>query len=148
MAPEIRHLAAGDEAILDRVADGVFDNALRKDFIAAFLRGPQNHLCAEIEDGMVVGFASAVCYNHPDKPREMWINEVGVAPSHQGQGLGKALLTALFERARSLGCREAWVLTDTDNSAARALYRSAGGTEQADTVYVTFALGTLTIEQA
>jgi aminoglycoside 6'-N-acetyltransferase I len=145
---EIRHLEAGDEAILDRVADGVFDEALRKDFIAAFFRGPQNHLCVAIDEGTVVGFASAVVYNHPDKPREMWVNEVGVAPSHQGRGLGKALLAALFERARALGCHEAWVLTDTDNSAARALYRSAGGTEQADTVYVTFALSPLTIEQA
>jgi aminoglycoside 6'-N-acetyltransferase I len=140
MAQEIRHLETGDEAILARVADGVFDNAVRRDLVGEFLRGPQNHLCVAIEDGLVVGFASAVIYNHPDKPREMWINEVGVAPSHQGQGLGKALLAALFERARSLGCNEAWVLTDTDNSAARALYRSAGGAEQTDTVYVTFAL--------
>jgi len=141
MAHEIRHLEADDEAILDRVADGVFDHALRRDFVVEFLRGPQNHLCVVIDEGVVVGFASAVIYNHPDKPREMWINEVGVAPSHQGQGLAKALLAALFERARARGCHEAWVLTETDNSAARALYRSAGGTEQADTVYVTFALG-------
>ncbi|HKD22998.1 MAG TPA: GNAT family N-acetyltransferase [Rhizomicrobium sp.] len=148
MVHEIRHLEAGDAAVLDRIANGVFDNALRKEFVAEFLRGPQNHLCVAIDDNVVVGFASAIVYNHPDKPREMWINEVGVAPSHQGQGLGKALLAALFERARTLGCHEAWVLTETDNSAARALYRSAGGTEQADTVYVTFALAPLTIEQA
>lgn len=141
MAHTIRHLEVGDEAVLDRVADDVFDHPLRKDDIAEFLRGPQNHLCVAIEEGVVVGFASAVIYNHPDKPREMWINEVAVAPSHQGQGLGKAILAALFERARKLSCCEAWVLTDTDNGAARALYRSAGGTERPDAVYVTFALG-------
>jgi GNAT superfamily N-acetyltransferase len=53
-----------------------------------------------------------VHYVHPDKPAELWINEVGVAPSHQRQGVGQRLLGALFELGGSLGCREAWVLTE------------------------------------
>ena len=36
----------------------------------------------------------------------------------------------IFERARTLGCTEAWVLTDTDNVAARRMYRAAGGVEE------------------
>jgi aminoglycoside 6'-N-acetyltransferase I len=42
----------------------------------------------------------------------MWINEVSVAPSHQGQGVGKAMVQELLQHARRLGCIEAWVLTD------------------------------------
>ena len=49
-------------------------------------------------------------------------------------------MAALLDYARALDCREAWVLTDADNTATRALYRSAGGIEQAKTVYVTFPL--------
>ena len=60
-----------------------------------------------------MGFASGVDYIHPDKPREFWINEVGVAPSHRDRGLGKAVLRTLLDHARALGCREAWVLTGT-----------------------------------
>ena len=84
--------------------------------------------------------ASAVHYVHPDKPPDLWINEVGVASSHRGRGIGQALLATLFEHGRALGCAEAWVLTDEENAAARRLYARAGGREEAQPVYVTFAL--------
>jgi aminoglycoside 6'-N-acetyltransferase I len=108
---------------------------------AEFLRDHRHHLAVAVEDGMVVGFASGVHYVHPDKPSEMWINEVGVAPRHQGRGLGKAVVRALLEHAKRLGCREAWVLTDRSNSAAMRLYASAGGEEApGDHVMFNFAL--------
>ena len=78
-------------------------------------------------------------YVHPDKPVELWINEVGVAPSHQRRGIGRKLVELLLERGREFGCQEAWVLTEHANAAARGLYRAAGGTE-GDTVMVTFKL--------
>ncbi|MBE9042786.1 GNAT family N-acetyltransferase [Oscillatoriales cyanobacterium LEGE 11467] len=85
----------------------------------------------------VVGMASAVHYVHPDKPNELWINEVGVAPAYQHRGIGKQLLEKLFDLARELGCTEAWVLTEAENSAARGLYAAVGGSEES-VVYVTF----------
>jgi aminoglycoside 6'-N-acetyltransferase I len=131
MAVEISLLRAGDEHVLDRVADGVFDgpvdNALRSDFLS----DPRHHLSIGIEDGVVVGFASAVHYVHPDKPPQLWINEVAVSPAHQRRGIARAVVAALLSLGRELGCTEAWVLTDEENAAARALYRSAGGTETA-----------------
>ena len=75
----------------------------------------------------------------PSSSPELWVNEVGVAPSHQRQGVGRALLEALFARARELGCREAWVLTDDANAAARGLYAAAGG-EETPAVMVSFRL--------
>ena len=91
--------------------------------------------------GSVVGFASGVHYVHPDKPAELWINEVGVAPSHQRRGLGKRLLHAIFARGRELGCREAWVLTSHANGPAVRLYEAAGGVDMADPpVMFTFRL--------
>jgi ribosomal protein S18 acetylase RimI-like enzyme len=82
-----------------------------------------------------------VHYVHPDKPSEMWINEVGVAPSHQGRGLGNAMVQTLLQHAIRLGCREAWVLTDRSNQAALRLYASAGGEEAPhDQVMFTFFL--------
>jgi aminoglycoside 6'-N-acetyltransferase I len=88
-----------------------------------------------------VGFASAVHYIHPDKPSELWINEVGVAPTHRRRGLAKDLLRALFDAGRALGCREAWVLTDRSNEAAMRLYAEVGGIEApGDTVMQEFRL--------
>jgi aminoglycoside 6'-N-acetyltransferase I len=80
--PEIRMLGAHDEAVLRNVAPEVFDHALKPALIAEFLRDGRHHLAVAIEDGTVIGFASGVHYVHPDKPSELWINEVGVGPSH------------------------------------------------------------------
>ena len=125
----VQILLQGDESALARVADGVFDNAVQPGLAVKYLENPQNHIAVAIEDGIVVGFASGIHSVHPDKQAQMWINEVGVAPTHQRRGIGKAVLTELIALARKLGCSEAWVLTDEDNASARALYRAAGGTE-------------------
>jgi len=138
---EVRVLHSGDEPLLMRVAPGVFDNGVDADSSAKFLRDPRHHLAVAVEQGVVVGFCSAVDYIHPDKPPELWINEVGVAPSHRNRGVGRRLLRALLEVARNAGCRHAWVLTDRSNSAAMRLYASAGGNEaHEDTVMFSFVL--------
>jgi ribosomal protein S18 acetylase RimI-like enzyme len=126
---EIRLLAQGDAAVLDRVAPDVFDNPIDRGLTAEFLADPRHHLAVALENGTVVGFASGVHYIHPDKPAELWVNELGVASTHRGQGIGKAVLAALLEVGRALGCVEAWVLTDQENSAAMAVYRALGGVE-------------------
>ena len=137
----IRMLQAGDEHLLAEAAPGVFDNAVRADLAAEFLADPRHHIAVAIEDGSIVGFVSALHYVHPDKPTELWINEVGVAPTHRRLGLAKALLDSMLEKGRTLGCKAAWVLTDKDNAAARALYAAAGGKELSEnTVHVEFKL--------
>src|SRR5512138_1614995 len=113
MSIEIRILREGDESVLDQVASDVFDDPIVPQRAKEFLNDPRHHLAVAIDEGIVIGFASAVHYVHPDKPQpELWINELGVSPTHQNRGIGKSLLRALFELARELGCVEAWVLTE------------------------------------
>lgn len=132
MTIEIRVLRQGDEAVLANVAPEVFDNPIDPQMTAEFLADPRHHIAVAIDGGQVVGFASGVHYVHPDKRPELWVNEVGVAPTHHRRGLAKAVMTALLEVGRQHHCGEAWVLTDFGNTAARALYASLGGTEGAD----------------
>jgi ribosomal protein S18 acetylase RimI-like enzyme len=127
MTVEIRLLAPGDDHVLDRVAPDVFDHPIDPRWTAEFLADPRHHLVVAIDGGEVVGFASAVHYVHPDKPPELWINEVGVAASHQRQGIGRRVLAELLRHGAALGCVQAWVLTSPANDAARGLYTSAGG---------------------
>jgi len=96
-------------------------------------------MAVALVSGKVVGMASAVHYVHPDKPPEFWVNEVGVAPTHQGQGIGKQLLRALLAHGRAVGCSEAWLGTEEGNVVARRLYAAVGGDEE-PMVYVTFKL--------
>ncbi len=118
----IRRLTSDDAGQLERVADGVFDQPLDAALTAEFLADPRHHLVAAIEDGMVIGMATGFHYMHPDKPAELFINEVGVAASHRRRGIARGLVGALLEHGRALGCREAWVLTEPANAAARDLY--------------------------
>ena len=66
----------------------------------------------------------------PDKPLQMFINEVGVAAPWRRRGVGKALVARMLDEARSRGCAEAWIATETSNDAARALYVASGGREE------------------
>lgn len=135
MTHEIRVLAPGDASVLDRVADQVFDEAVNAAWAREFLADPRHHLVVAIDEDTVVGFASAVHYVHPDKAPQLWINEVGVAPAYHRRGIGRALLAAILERGRSLGCTEAWVLTEEDNTPARGLYQALGGVESECIMY-------------
>jgi aminoglycoside 6'-N-acetyltransferase I len=139
MSVIVKMLGPGDSGVLDHVAPDVFDDALEPKLVAEFIGDERHHVAVAIDRGQVVGFASGVHYVHPDKPAELWINEVGVAPSRRGQGLGKAIVSTLLQHAKSLGCREAWVLTDRENQAAMRLYSSAGG-RASDHVMFNFSL--------
>lgn len=139
---ETRILNSRDQAVLANVAPGVFDDAIDPRLLEEFLGDPRHHLAVAIDQSQVIGFASGVHYVHPDKPAELWINEVGVSPDHQGRGVGKAVVRALLEHGKLLGCEEAWVLTDNANTAAIGLYASVGGkADPVPSVMFTFTLG-------
>ena len=141
MTIETRILTADDGDVLANVAPDVFDDALDPRLVTEFLNDARHHLAVALDQGVVVGFASGVHYVHPDKPSQLFINEVSVAESHQRQGIGKAVVQALLEHGRRLGCQEAWVLTHRSNLAAVRLYESTGGTTEADDeVMFTFRL--------
>ncbi len=138
----IKVLRAQDEPVLGTIGPDVFDDALDPRATREFLNDPRHHLVVALDDGVVIGFASAVHYVHPDKPSpELWINEVGVASGHRARGVGRAILQSLLDVGRELGCDEAWVLTERGNSAAMRLYSTSGGIEgPTDQVMFTFGL--------
>lgn len=137
----VRLLGPGDARVLETVAPGVFDHAVEPGLAVEFLADARHHLAVAMDSGIVVGMASAVHYVHPDKAPELWINEVGVAPTHRRRGLARRLLDALSERGSQLGCREAWVLTEAGNGPARALYESLGSEADETAVLYAWRLG-------
>ena len=104
---------------LDSVAEGVF---IRQDEARAFLKDPSHIMMLAIEDEMVVGIASGVVIRHPDKLRELWINEVGVADRARGKGLAQRLVQGLFDWAVGRDIRTVWLLMDADNKVAARSY--------------------------
>jgi ribosomal protein S18 acetylase RimI-like enzyme len=129
----IRILGSNDRGVLDKVAPDVFDRDVDPRWSAQFFADRRHHIAVAIdESGTVVGMASGVHYVHPDKAPEMFINEVGVAPTHQGMRIGTRVMQALLDRARSIGCVTAWVLTSPTNATARRLYLGVGGVEETE----------------
>ena len=142
MTIKVRVLGPGDEMVLHTIAPDVFDNPIDPHLAAEFLQDDRHHLAVALDRDVVVGFASGVTYIHPDKPLELWINEVSVASNYRNRGIGKQVMRALFEVCRTMGCREAWVLTDQSNAAAKRLYESLGGMEDpGETIMFSFKLG-------
>ncbi|KAB8141048.1 GNAT family N-acetyltransferase [Chloroflexia bacterium SDU3-3] len=133
-------LVRADEAhILDHVAPDVFDHAIDPRWSAEFLADPRHHLIVALDGVLVVGFVSALHYVHPDKAPECWINELGVAPSHQRRGIGRTLMRQMFAHAHTLGCASAWLLAEPENTPALRLY-AALLAEQHPTVMMSFDL--------
>jgi aminoglycoside 6'-N-acetyltransferase I len=106
-AVHIRILGKADGELLQACAEDVFDEAVSSELAMEFPRDARHHIVAAIAEGTLVGLVSAVHYVHPDKAPELSINEVSVAESHRGQGIGKRLLMAMLSHGRTLGCTEA-----------------------------------------
>ena len=59
-----------------------------------------------------------------------YLEELYVVPDLRGQGLGRALLEAAMDTARAEGAEHMELGTSEDDTAARALYESAGFTNR------------------
>lgn len=54
------------------------------------------------------------------------LHDLAVNPAHRGYGVGRKLLEAVAEHARSIGCCAVTLEVREDNARAQALYRSLG----------------------
>jgi ribosomal-protein-alanine N-acetyltransferase len=60
---------------------------------------------------------------------EFRINNIAVAPEHQGRGIGRWFLRGLLDRAHAAGCTRAELEVRASNEPALALYRREGFVE-------------------
>src|SRR4051794_21132280 len=123
----ILRVESGDERVLVAGKE-LFDAPPTEEWAEKFLSSEGHHLLVALEDGAdrPVGFVSGVETTHPDKGTEMFLYELSVAEGHRNRGIGKALVQALADLARTHGCYGMWVPTEPDNVAALATYKAAG----------------------
>ena len=57
---------------------------------------------------------------------DCWLEDLYVAETARGSGLGRALTEAVLDRARERGCRRVELDVSSENAPAQALYRSVG----------------------
>lgn len=134
MPVEIRRLGPGDEALVLAAAE-LFDDPPTLAWTTEFLARQGHHLLVAVEGDDALGFVSCVEMCHPDKGTEVFLYELGVDERARRRGIGRQLVDAGVALARELGCYGAWTITEDDNEAALATYRSAGA--EADPTSVT-----------
>lgn len=122
-----RLLGPKDAGVLSRVAEEVFDEPVRPDRLRAYLADPTTLMLVALDGDLVVGQCAAVLHRHPDKPTELYVDELGVSPAWQRQGIGAELMRRILDEGRARGCEEAWLGTEPDNVAANALYARLNG---------------------
>ncbi|MEM6494370.1 MAG: GNAT family N-acetyltransferase [Pseudomonadota bacterium] len=132
---ETHWITAANAKLLDRVADGVFDHAIDPARLARYLASPGNWLAVALRDGLVVGMVTAVIHDHPDKPTELFLDEIGTGDDWRRQGVAAQLIRLVFARADAEGIEEIWLGTEPDNTPARGLYESFGSKGEAALIY-------------
>jgi aminoglycoside 6'-N-acetyltransferase I len=136
---EFKRLAPDDTSALARVAEDVFDHPIDEARARAFLADPLNILIVAIEDGVVVGQIQGKIHLHLDAPPDLFVDNLGVTPGRQRRGYARRLIALALDAGRARGAEEAWVLTERDNDAARAVYKISGAAHR-DVAMFSFAL--------
>ena len=122
----IQTITKDNASLLEAVAEDVFDEAIDLNYLAGYLEESNHILCVAVVNGLVVGLVRAIIHKHPDNPAELYIDNAGVAPAYQRQGIAKQLVTEIARLGQQRGCMDIWVGTESDNESAQALYQSFG----------------------
>ncbi|MCC7268820.1 MAG: GNAT family N-acetyltransferase [Caulobacteraceae bacterium] len=135
MSVEIHRVTPADTALLDRIAEDVFDRRIDPALLAGYLAAPGHLMVVATADGVVIGQARGMVHNQPDEPTHLYVDNLGVTPARQREGVARRMMRELFAWAREHGCAAFWVATETDNGPARGLYASLGGEGEAMMFY-------------
>ena len=81
------------------------------------------HAEVAVEDGQLCGFAAAEVQRWN---RRLVIEEIAVAPSHRGRGIGTTLMRRACAYGRRWGARTAWLETSNVNVPAIRAYQRMG----------------------
>lgn len=127
MTIHLKRMQPGDELDFGDIAPAVFDEPIHPERLEAYLSEPGHLMILAFDGETIVGQCAAVIHRHPDKATELYVDEVGTASTHLRQGIATRMVEAMFDWARELGCREAWLGTELDNLEANGLYSKIGG---------------------
>jgi len=109
---------------LDNIAEDVFDGPFHKQRFSDYLKQDNHCLVVAVDNGLVIGHIRAVIHRHPDLPGELYIDNVGVTPKYQRQGIATQLVEEIREFGRQANCRDLWVATEANNKAASKFYEA------------------------
>ena len=124
MAIEIIQLSESNMDVLNNYDEDIFDEKIDTYRLAAMLKERNNILLVAVNEGVVIGQILAVIHRHPDKPTELYIDDLGVSEKFQRRGIATRLIEQLYIIGMDRGCEEIWVATEPENEPAIKFYDS------------------------
>ncbi|TCA35203.1 GNAT family N-acetyltransferase [Rhizobium leguminosarum bv. viciae] len=112
--------------LLENIAEEVFDQELNAQRLATYLKSSGHLMIIAVCEKQVIGQIAAFVHSHPDRASDVYIDNLGVAPPFQRRGVARRLLDEVLAWGKTLDCDQAWIVTDSGNNAARALYEGRG----------------------
>ena len=132
---ETHWITPANAHLLEKVAPGTFDHAIDPALLERYLANPANWMCVATKDDLVVSMCMCVIHYHPDKPTELFLDEIGTGDAWRRQGAAQLLIKKVFDRADAEGIEEIWLGTEPDNLPARALYEGTGAKGEPAIIY-------------
>ena len=104
------------------------DTVAQQRGLTAILNNPEvGEILVARHDGQIVGMVNLLyTVSTALGARVALLEDMVIAPSMRGSGLGSQLLAAAIEHAKQRGCLRITLLTDADNDAAHAFYQKQG----------------------
>ena len=132
----IRPLCAEDEAewrvlwtgYLEYYEASVPEEVYQTTFARLLGDDPQDFICLVAElDGKLVGLTHYLFHRHAWKVENIiYLQDLFTAPEARGNGVGLALIEAIYKVADEAGCPTVYWLTQDFNATARKLYDRVG----------------------
>ena len=124
MTVEIVQLNRSNTAVLDNLEDDIFDEKIVPHRLTALLSEQNQIMLVAILEGVVIGQVLAVIHRHPDKPTELYIDDLAVSKTLRRRRIATRLLEELFRIGMNKGCEVVWVAAEPDNEPAKKFYSS------------------------
>lgn len=112
--------------LLERVAEDVFDGPVNPDHAQALLATCTHILLVAMDGQLCVGQCLGLITHTVDAPPALFVDNLGVAPSHRRQGIGRALMAGIWQAGRDAGCNRFWLGSDPESDSALPFYQSLG----------------------
>ncbi|MEM1288997.1 MAG: GNAT family N-acetyltransferase [Pseudomonadota bacterium] len=136
-----------DEVIIERLtpelaaafppcAGQVFDDDPSSQHLEKLALMPGHALFVARNRGLVVGQLLAMTQFQADRPPQLYIDNLGVAPDFKRKGIARSLFDAAMAWGKDNGCDGVWLATDVGNAEARGFYNAFGFTREPADVYM------------